>query len=80
LINKTAIQILCHKKSDWKYEKEERIFVQDGSCFANVSIKEIITGRSMKDEEYKFLQDVVNKINPKIEVSRMAREIDTSRY
>ncbi len=63
----TAIEILSHKLEVWKYEKEERVFIQ-GNHFIEVDVVEIITGRAMSNQDYSFLKELVEKINPNIRI------------
>ena len=61
----TPKEILSHKLSVWNYEEEERVFVSDG-IYIDVEIKEIITGRKMSNQNFSFLRELIDKINPAI--------------
>ena len=63
----TAIDILSHKLGVWNYEKEVRVFVE-GKQYINVKVKEIITGRAMKDEDFEFIEEFIKKVNSKIKI------------
>lgn len=59
--------ILSHKFEVWKYEEEERVFVKNDQ-YVNVVVKQIITGRKMNTRDYSFIRELVQKINPSIEI------------
>jgi len=63
--HRTAIEILSHKLSVWKYEKEERIFT-NGKSFVNVEVKKIIIGQRMSNIDKSIIKKLVKKINPDI--------------
>src|ERR1700676_3010725 len=52
----TAKEILSHKLGNWRHEKEERVFTRNEK-FVNVEIKEVITGKSMNEDNYNFVKD-----------------------
>ena len=63
----TAIDILSHKLEVWSYEQEERVFVR-GKNYIEVNVIEIITGRAMSNQDYSFLRELIEKINPNINI------------
>lgn len=63
----TAIEILSHKLEVWNYEEEERVFIRDRH-YVDVKIENIIIGRAMSNPEYSLIRDLINKINPEIEI------------
>ncbi len=65
--DQTAIEILSHKLEVWNYEEEVRVFVRDRH-FVEIKIEEVITGLSMSNADYGMVRDLVEKINPEIEV------------
>ncbi len=67
--DQTASQILCHKLDIWSYEEEKRIFVLNRQ-FVSVSVKELITGRRMSNRDLSLITELVEKINPRIELIR----------
>lgn len=72
---KIAQTILSQKHSIWKYEEEERIFIDDGNQFVKVEVKEIITGSNMKDKEFEFLKSLVNRIDSSISIKKASESI-----
>jgi len=64
----SATDVLSHKFDVWQYEEEERVFVRNNKQFVNVKIKEIICGSRMSTQDKGFITDLVEKINPDIEV------------
>jgi hypothetical protein len=65
----TAKRILCHKHEAWFYEEEERIFVTDGRKFVNVTVREVILGSRMSSQDKEFIQKLIPKLNPDVNVS-----------
>ena len=62
----TAEEILTHKHSSWSYEQEVRVFTRNS--FVTIKILRIILGKRISKNHKKLIKDLVNKINPKIEV------------
>ncbi|MGF1850532.1 DUF2971 domain-containing protein [Vibrio satsumensis] len=62
-----ALDILSHKLNVWEYEQEERVFVK-GKHFISVRVKEVIFGRSMSNQDKGFIRELVEKIDPSIEL------------
>lgn len=58
-------EILSHKLNVWSYEEEERVFVSDIN-YVDVQVKEVITGRAMSNQDYGFIRDLLDKIDPSI--------------
>jgi len=73
--NETAIEILSHKLVDWNYEQEERVFVRT-THFVDIKIEEIITGRSMSNDNYDFIRELIQKINPTIKIIKAKTIMD----
>ncbi|WP_256011794.1 DUF2971 domain-containing protein [Desertivirga xinjiangensis] len=65
--NDTPKEILSHKLNVWAYEEEERVFVSD-KFYVDVQIRQVITGRAMSNQDYSFIRDVIDRINPSIEI------------
>jgi hypothetical protein len=63
----TPIEILSHKLNVWSYEEEERVFVTD-KFYVDVDVKELITGRAMSNQDYSFIKEIVEKVNPSIKI------------
>ena len=61
------MEILGHKLEVWSYEQEERAFIRD-KHFIDVKVKTIITGRAMSPQDFGFIRDLINHINPDIEI------------
>ncbi len=61
----TPREILSHKLEVWSYEEEERVFVTD-KFYVDVQIQEIITGRVMSNQDYGFIRELIDKINPSV--------------
>ncbi|MCW3107950.1 MAG: hypothetical protein JWQ09_2456 [Segetibacter sp.] len=66
LDNDTQIEILSHKLNIWTYE-EERVFIRN-KVYIDVEVKQVITGRAMTPQDYRFIKQIVEKINPQIEL------------
>lgn len=69
--NNTARDILLRKLNVWGYEEEVRVFVSNNN-YVDIEIKEIITGRKMSNQNYNFIKDLVETINPDIKVIKAA--------
>ena len=65
--NDTPREILSHKLNVWAYEEEERVFVSD-KFYIDIQVRQIITGRAMSNQDYSFIRDVIERINPAIEI------------
>lgn len=65
--DQTAMEILSHKLEVWSYEQEERVFIRD-KHFIDVKVKTLITGRAMSPQDFGFIRDLINHINPDIEI------------
>ena len=65
--DQTAIEILSNKLGVWEYEQEERAFIR-GKHYINVEVIEIITGRVMSPQDYSFLRELVQLVNPNIKI------------
>ena len=65
--DQTAMEILGHKLEVWSYEQEERVFIHD-KHFIDVKVKTIITGSAMSPQDFGFIRDLINHINPNIEI------------
>jgi len=71
----TAMEILSHKLEVWNYEEEERAFIRD-KYFIDVNVRTIITGRAMSTQDFGFVRELVNHINPNIEIIRAENIMD----
>lgn len=67
--NDTATEILCHKLEVWSYEEEKRVFTEN-TQFVDVEIKEIVTGRRMSTRDISLITELIEKINPEINIIR----------
>jgi len=65
--NSTAQEILSHKLELWAYEKEVRVFT-DKKQYVNVTVKEVLLGRSMSNQDKSFIKKLVSSISSDIEV------------
>ena len=63
----TPMDILSHKLDVWSYEEEERVFIKKRK-YVYIEIKEIITGRSMSNQDFSFISDLVHKIIPSVTI------------
>jgi hypothetical protein len=61
----TAKEILTHKYKSWNYEDEIRVFVEN-SDFIDVKIEEVIIGKEMNKNDFDFVKQLIEKINPNI--------------
>ena len=68
--NSTAREILSHKLTVWSYEKEVRIFVES-TYYVDVSVEKIIAGRSMSNQDFGFITELMAKIDKDIRIERM---------
>ena len=69
----TAETIFTHKLECWRYEEEVRVFIRNqdqDKNFINVEIVELITGKSMSNQDFSFVSKLVEKINPSIQIIR----------
>jgi len=73
--NQTAIEILTHKLEVWNYEQEERVFVQD-DFFVDVQVIQLITGRVMSNSDFGMVKQLIEKIDPSIEIIRAETIMD----
>lgn len=73
--NQTVMEILSHKLEIWNYEQEERAFVRDRQ-FIDVNVEEIITGRAMSNQDFGFLRDIIERINPNIRIIKAETIMD----
>lgn len=64
----TAKEILTHKFKSWSYEEEIRVFVEN-SDFINVKVDEVIIGKEMEKEDFNFIKQLIEKINPNIMIN-----------
>lgn len=64
----SAIDVLSHKLDVWQYEKEERVFVRDNRQYVNVKVKEVICGSRMSNQDKGFITDLIEKLDPSIEI------------
>ena len=71
--NSTAREILSHKLKVWSYEEEVRVFTNKKQ-YVNVSVKEIILGRSMATQDIGFIKKLVKNVDNNI-VVKSASEI-----
>ncbi len=79
LSDETAIEILTHKLEIWNYEQEERIFVT-GVFYVDVTVKEVITGRAMSQQDYSLIKEMVSLINPGIPVIKAETIMDEGTF
>lgn len=63
----SAIEILTNKLRVWEYEQEERVFVRQGN-FVSLSVREVILGSRMSNQDKSLVKKLVNLINPDIKV------------
>jgi hypothetical protein len=64
----TATDILSCKLDSWKYEEETRIFVKK-SQFIKVQLHEIIIGHRMPDKDRAFIEKLVKKLCPYVNLT-----------
>lgn len=70
-IDKFSEKVLSQKLSLWNYEEEERVFVEGSSTFIDVTVRQVIIGKKMSNQNYSFLKELIHKVNPNIEVIRI---------
>ena len=63
----SAVDVLSHKLDVWEYEAEERLFIKNKQ-YVDVDIKQIICGSRMSNQDKGFITDLLEKINPTIEI------------
>ena len=61
------MDVLSHKLDVWEYEAEERLFIKNKQ-YVDVDIKQIICGSRMSNQDKGFITDLIEKINPTIEI------------
>ena len=66
-------ELLSQKSKMWEYEAEVRLFRK--SNYVSVVIHRVIFGLNVTDEDFEFYEELINRINPKISVERMTREL-----
>jgi len=68
--NTTAQEIFSHKLDFWQYEREVRVFVV-GAYYVDVRVDKIIAGRSMSNQDFGFITELVTKLDNSIRIERM---------
>lgn len=68
--NATAQEIFSHKLDFWQYEQEVRVFVV-GTYYVDVRVEKIIAGRSMSNQDFGFITELVTKLDNGIRIERM---------
>lgn len=58
-----AIDVLSRKLPAWIYEEEERVFVTHGQ-YVDVSVKEVILGNRMSNQDKRLIKNLVNLLLP----------------
>jgi len=66
--DKTATDILSCKYVVWKYEEEERVFVNTDTKYVEVKVVEVITGSKMNKDDRDMIKELTKKINPDITI------------
>lgn len=59
----SAIDVLSRKLPAWVYEEEERVFVTQGQ-YVGVSVKEVILGSRMSNQDKSLIKNLVNLLLP----------------
>jgi hypothetical protein len=67
--DEAAREILSHKLNVWSYEEEERVFITE-SQYVPAVILQVITGSVMSTQDLSMIRDLVQRINPQIEIIR----------
>jgi hypothetical protein len=67
----TAINVLSHKHEVWAYEEEERVFVS-GTNYVSISLRKIILGSRMSNQDVSLMQKLAAALCPQVEVERSA--------
>jgi len=67
--HQAARTILTHKLNIWAYEEEERVFTTDG-IYVPVEVTQVITGRAMSPQDFSMVRELIERINPQIEIIR----------
>lgn len=70
-VNEFAERILTQKLSLWKYEEEERVVIEGTSTYVDAIVKQVIIGKKMSTQNYSLIKELINKINPDIEVIKI---------
>ena len=65
--NSTARDILTHKLAVWDYEEEVRAFTTKKQ-YIDVTICEIILGRSMSTQDIGFIKKLIERVDPNISI------------
>lgn len=64
----SAIDVLSHKLNVWRYEDEVRVFVRNNKQYVNVKVRQVICGSRMSTQDIGFITDLINKLDPNIEI------------
>jgi hypothetical protein len=70
-----ARTILTHKLNIWSYEEVERIFTTDG-FYIPVEVVQVITGRVMSSQDFSMVRELIQRINPAIEIIKAENIMD----
>jgi hypothetical protein len=70
-----ARTILTQKLNIWSYEEEERIFTTDG-FYIPVEVVQVITGRVMSSQDFSMVRELIQRINPAIEIIKAENIMD----
>lgn len=65
-------ELLSHKSTVWKYEKEVRYFRE--TSYLNIKIYRVIFGLKVSEDDYRFYKKLINAINPMIEICRINKD------
>lgn len=74
-----AKDILSHKLEAWKYEREVRVFVEQGE-YVDAEVKLVVCGRSMSTQNISLMKEVLNGLSPNVELVTQPGNHDLHQY
>lgn len=71
-----AEELLSYKSKSWEYEQEIRVFGR--SKYRRVYLHQIIFGMRVSENDFRFYENLINRINPDIAVRKISEhELET---
>ena len=73
-VNRTveAEELLSYKSKSWEYEQEIRVFGR--SKYRKVHLHQIIFGSRVSENDFRFYENLINRINPDIAVRKISED------
>lgn len=67
-----AEELLSYKSKSWEYEQEIRLFGR--SKYRRVYLHQIIFGMRVSENDFRFYENLINRINPDIAVRKISED------